>query len=75
MTTRENLRSRILELIPRDRYVAASDVVATLSVFPPGAVWSQIVMLAMDGEITAEDPGLYNGRAMVRRELARAGGL
>jgi hypothetical protein len=74
MTTRENLRARILELIPGDRFVAASDVVATLSHFPPKAVWAQIVALALDGEIAAEDPGRYNGRAMVRRALARAVG-
>ncbi len=69
MTTRANLRARILELVPRDRYVAASDVVATLSVYPARAVWGQIVVLAMEGYIIAEDPRLYNGRAMVRREL------
>jgi hypothetical protein len=64
---RETMRSKILELVPRDRSVLASDVVATLSIFPVAAVWSQIVILAMEGILTAENPGHYDGNAMIRR--------
>jgi len=67
MTTKAALRARILELVPWDRYVAASDVVATLSAFPNSAVWSQIVTLAIEKMIIAENPGRYDGHAMIRR--------
>ena len=67
MTTRENLRARILELVPRDYSVPPEDVVKTLAVFPRKAVWAQIVLLAMEGVITSDHPGQYDGRAMIRR--------
>ncbi len=73
MTTRHTLRAKILEIVPADRYVPASDIVETLADLPAKAVWAEIVMLAMDGEIRAEHPGTYDGRAMVRRTLDRAG--
>jgi hypothetical protein len=64
---RETMRSKILELVPRDRSVLASDVVATLSIFPVAAVWSQIVILVMEGVVGADNPGRYDGNAMLRR--------
>jgi hypothetical protein len=67
MSTREALRRKILELVPFDRFVPAGDVVSTLSIFPSKAVWSQIVVLAMEGIITADRPGTYDGAAMIRR--------
>ena len=68
MTTRAHLRRRILELVPRDRSVDASDIVATLAHFPVKAVWAQIVCMAMEGMIAAETRGRhYDGHAMVRR--------
>ena len=66
MNKRE-LRAKILAYIPRDRAVAASDVVATLRL-PQALVWSEIVVMAMEGIVTTDTPrGAYDGRAMVRR--------
>jgi hypothetical protein len=67
MSTLATLRCQILELVPWDHYVPASDVVRSLEVYPAPAVWAQIVMLATEGIITTENPGRYDGCAMVRR--------
>jgi hypothetical protein len=68
LNARDHLRARILELVPSDRFVAAADVVATLSSeLPATALWSEIVLLAFDGLIESDKPGTYNGQAMVRR--------
>lgn len=68
MTTLVHLRKRILELVPRDRSVDASDIVATLAHFPSKAVWGQLVCMAIEGVIAADTRGrYYDGHAMVRR--------
>lgn len=66
---RGELHARILALIPRDRYVSASDVVASLELTPVKLVWAEIVVLAMEGRITTDQStrGAYDGNAMIRR--------
>jgi len=67
MTTIAQLRTSILDLVPWDHHVPASDVVKSLEPFPAKAVWATIVQLTMEGIITTEVPGRYDGRAMIRR--------
>lgn len=65
--TREKLEKTILDLIPTDRFVDADDVVHTLSYVSAKAVWGRIVVMAMDGRITCDNIGQYDGHAMIRR--------
>ena len=65
--TRSQLRAKILDLVPWDRFVDASDVVNTLSFLPQKAVWSQIVVMAMEGILTCDRVGVIDGHAMIRR--------
>lgn len=67
MTTLANLRAAILELIPWDRFVPASDIVATLTVYPMKALWPVLLLLAQDGLIECDRPGTCDGHAFVRR--------
>ena len=67
MTTLEKLRASILELVPWDHHVPASDVVKSLAPMPEKAVWATIVQLNLEGVLTTENPGRYDGRAMIRR--------
>jgi len=67
MTTIAKLRTSILELVPWDHHVPASDVVKSLEPIPAKAVWATIVQLNLEGILTTEHPGKYDGCAMIRR--------